>query len=172
MKAYARDDGLYDVESHLMDTKPFDFKRLATPEPLPAGEPIHDLWVRLTVDDDYVVRAIEAASDVTPWGICKEAETALQVMVGASLLRGWSTQVKERLRGAASCTHLKEMLLPLATAALQGIRTLQSGGFVGTGDGPPKLLDTCYAYSGEREPVRMLWPQYYRGPDKPDIQKR
>ena len=59
----------------------------------------------MTVDSEYTVRAIEAASDVTPYGICKEAENTLSVLVGERLVRGWSAKVKERLRGAASCTH-------------------------------------------------------------------
>jgi hypothetical protein len=112
MEAYAREDGLYDVEAHLVDTKPFEFVRLSAPRPLAAGEPLHDLWIRMTVDDNYEVRAIEAASDVTPHGICKEAETTLSVLVGERLVRGWSAKVKERLRGAASCTHLIEVLIP------------------------------------------------------------
>src|SRR5207244_12399239 len=66
MRAYVRDDGLYDVEAHLEDRKPFAFKRLASTTPLPAGELLHDMWVRITVDDQYVVRGIEASSDVTP----------------------------------------------------------------------------------------------------------
>ena len=119
MQAYAREDGLYDVEAHLVDTKPFEFVRVSSPRPVPAGEALHDLWIRMTVDGDYTVRAIEAASDITPYGICKEAESTLSVLVGERLVRGWSAKVKERLRGAASCTHLMELLMPMATTAYQ-----------------------------------------------------
>ena len=37
MKAYARDDGLFDVEAHLVDCKPFDFLLRGNPVPVPAG---------------------------------------------------------------------------------------------------------------------------------------
>lgn len=153
MKAYAREDGLFDAEAHLVDTKPFDFLRPSSPVPAPAGKALHDLWVRITVDGDFTVRAIEAASDVTPWGICKEAEATLSVLVGEKLARGWSSKVKEKLRGAASCTHLMEMLIPLATTALQGIRALDT-----KTHHTPEKIDSCYAFGGEREVVRMLWP--------------
>src|SRR4051812_22484359 len=53
MRAYSREDGLYDVEAHLVDTKPFPYVRLSSPQPTPAGHALHDLWVRLTVADDY-----------------------------------------------------------------------------------------------------------------------
>ncbi len=124
VKAFARDDGLYDVEAHLVDRKPFAFWRLQHAEAIPAGQPLHDFWVRLTVDDRYVVRAIEAASCTTPFELCKEAESTLSVLVGERFAAGWSSKVKSALRGAASCTHLMEMLITMATPALQGIRGL------------------------------------------------
>src|SRR5437764_5636833 len=110
MKTFARDDGLYDVEGRLIDRKPFDFVRPSSQRAVPAGEPLHDLWIRMTLDDDYTVRAMEAASDTTPWALCRQAEDTLKVLVGHRVARGWSSLVKEKLRGAASCTHLMEML--------------------------------------------------------------
>ena len=158
MHAFARDDGLFDVEARLIDRKPFDYVRPSSPQPVPAGQPLHDLWVRLTLDVNFVVRAIEASSDVTPWALCREAEATLQVLVGEPVARGWSSKVKERLRGAAGCTHLTEMLVTLGTTALQGIR----------GSDPNRRLsaegkiDTCYAYARQRSVVKVLWPEHHR----------
>jgi hypothetical protein len=165
MRAYAREDGLYDVEAHLEDRKPFDFTRLSSPQPVPAGQALHDLWVRLTVDSDFVVRSIEAASDITPWGICREAESTLSVLVGERIARGWSAKVKEQLRGASSCTHLMEMLIPLATTAMQGILALRSERNASVdANGVPHKIDSCYAYGRQHEVVMRLWPQHYRPP--------
>lgn len=160
MQAFARDDGLFDVEARLIDRKPFPFVRAKSPEPTPAGEPLHDLWVRLTLDSGFVVRDIEASSDATPWSLCKEAEATLKVLIGQRVARGWSAQVKERLRGAASCTHLMEMLVTMGTTALQGIRGV---------DPDRKIeaewkIDTCYAYGRRRSVVKMLWPDHYQPP--------
>jgi hypothetical protein len=164
MRAYACDDGTFEVEAHLVDRKPFDFPRLSAPEPLPAGSPLHDLWVRLRIGPDLVVLAVEAASDVTPWALCREAEATLSVLVGERLERGWSTTVKSRLRGSASCTHLMEMLLPAATTALQGIRGLSPGSRrqQRNADGVPVQIGTCYAYAAHREVVRRIWPEHAR----------
>ena len=63
MRAYEREDGLYDVEAHLVDTKPFSYTRFSADEMTPAGQPIHDLWVRLTFDHDFVVTQIDAAAE-------------------------------------------------------------------------------------------------------------
>lgn len=163
MQTYAREDGLYDVEARLIDRKPFDYTRPSSPVPVPAGQPLHDLWLRVTVDGEYVVRQIEASSDVTPWEICKEAEQTLSVLVGERIARGWSSIVKERLRGAASCTHLMEMLIPMATTALQGIRGLhQERTRTVDAAGVPHKIDSCYAYGRGRAVVKMLWPQHHR----------
>jgi len=161
MQTYAREDGLYDVEARLVDRKPFPFRRMSSPEPLPAGQALHDLWIRMTVDEDCVVRDIVAASDTTPWQLCKEATSTLRVLIGERIARGWSVKVKERLRGAASCTHLMEMLLPMATTALQGIRGMrpESSRIAGT-DVPHEKIDSCFAYGRDRQVVKMLWPQH------------
>lgn len=165
MRAYARDDGLYDVEARLVDRKPFAFERLSAPEPIPPGEPLHDLSVRMTIDGDRVVRGMEAASVVTPWPLCKEAEATLSTLVGERIARGWAKTVKARLAGAASCTHLMEMLIPMATVALQGLSGVEPdrlAKLVSTGAG--NKLDTCFAYGRRREIVKFLWPDRYEPP--------
>ena len=157
MRTFVREDGLYEVESRLVDSKPFDFVRPSSPDRVvPADAPLHDLWVRVTLDDAFVVRDIEASSDTTPWAICRQAEPTLKRLIGERIARGWQSKVKERLRGAAGCTHLMEMLIPLATVALQGIRPMQRP--------RPQLseqVDTCYAFGREREVVQVLWPRLY-----------
>jgi hypothetical protein len=167
MRAFARDDGLYDVEAHLVDRKPFPFKRTHAPDPIPPGQPLHDLWVRLTVDVSYVVQGIQASSDVTPFPLCREAEATLSVLVGEKVARGWSTKVKERLRGAAGCTHLMEMLITMGTTAHQGIRGLHlEQARAVNAEGVPLKLDSCYAYGRQRGVVKMLWPEHYQAAPK------
>lgn len=168
MRTYQREDGLYEVEARLVDRKPFAFKRESSPQPVPAGAALHDLCLRITLDDDYVVRQIEAASEVTPWAICRQAETTLLVLVGERIARGWSTKVKERLRGAAGCTHLMEMLIPMATTALQGIRGIHLERTRAVdAQGVPLKIDSCYAYGRQREVVKMLWPEHHRPAQAP-----
>lgn len=165
MKAYAREDGLYDVEANLVDRKPFPFQLVACPTPLPAAQPLHDLSVRFTVDDQYVIQHIEASSDAAPFSICKGAELTLGALVGERIGPGWSSRVKARLRGTSSCTHLMEMLIPMATTTLQGIRALDNNRHSAKDEnGTPRQLDSCYAYSREREVVKMLWPEHYKKP--------
>ena len=161
MHVFARADGLYDVEARLVDRKPFPFVRPSSSVPVPGGQALHDLWIRLTVASDFEVRGVEASSDITPWSLCKEAEATLQALVGERIARGWSSIVKRRLIGAASCTHLVGMLLTMGTAALQGIY----GSDPTRRPGLDLKLDSCYAYGRQRAVVKMLWPEHYQDPD-------
>ena len=61
-RGYRRADGLWDIEGHLTDTKSYPFTNSFRGEVAP-GEPIHDMWLRLTVDDEFTVIRAEAATD-------------------------------------------------------------------------------------------------------------
>ena len=69
IRGWRRDDGLYDIEAYLLDTKayPFENDDRGTIQP---GEPLHGLWLRLTVREDMEIVAAEAASDHTPYAVC------------------------------------------------------------------------------------------------------
>jgi hypothetical protein len=124
---------------------------------------LHDLWVRLTIDEANVVKSIHASSDVTPFALCREAGGTLSVLVGEKVARGWSTKLKERLRGAAGCTHLMEMLVTMSTTAHQGIRALHPEQVRSvSGEGVPLKIDSCYACGRERAVVKMLWPEHHQ----------
>ena len=164
MKAYEREDGLYEAEAHLLDTKPFAFERFLAPDPLPAGAPLHDLSLRIVLDAQLVVRAIEAAADATPFSVCSEATLTLSPLIGLRLASGWSRVVKETLQGPAGCTHLAELLLPLATTALQGIWGLRRSTDEQGANERRQRIDSCYAFAANRDVVRIAWPDRYKGP--------
>ncbi|MGE4243461.1 DUF2889 domain-containing protein [Ramlibacter sp.] len=162
MKAWRRVDGLFDVESHLVDTKAFAFQRVMPPEPVPAGQPLHDLWVRLVVDADYTIHDVVAVSDTTPFAVCKEATDTLKVLIGEKVGRGWTKLVRDRLGGRASCTHLAEMLGPLATTTIQAVRGVLPAEVRFSPEQKQRQVDTCYAYDAGGEVVRTWWPQFAR----------
>ena len=52
MRAYRREDGLYDVEAHLVDTKPFDLVRFGGISVVSAGnEPVSYTHLTLPTSD-------------------------------------------------------------------------------------------------------------------------
>ena len=165
-QGYEREDGLWDIEAELHDSKPFDGKSLRDGSVRPAGAPIHHMWLRVTVGRDLVVHAIEAAMDTVPLHDCPLARTALQQMVGCSMARGWRQSIQKHMGGVASCTHLRELLFNLATAAFQTIphhlemQRLQRGESWHSTDTPPFFMGKCMTWDYNGPVVARYAPQF------------
>ena len=56
---YLRDDGLWEVEAWLRDTKPFVQPASRFRDELKPGDPVHDIGLRLAIDDSMTVREAE-----------------------------------------------------------------------------------------------------------------
>ena len=54
-KGFQREDGMWDVEANLRDVKTYEISN-DWRGALKPGDPIHDMWVRLTVDNAFVVQ--------------------------------------------------------------------------------------------------------------------
>lgn len=149
--AHERTDGLWDVEGHMTDAKTYSYVRpngQTTP-----GQPLHDMWVRLTLDPSLTIRAIEVDMDAFPHDHCPGARPVMQELVGLQIGRGWMGEVKRRTGGALGCTHLRELLGPVATTAIQAIRpALRLRGAPGPGR-PPK--GSCYGWSDDEDRVKF-----------------
>lgn len=165
MQGFRRSDGLFEVEGCVTDRKPYDFIPASAGHTVPANEPIHDMGVRLVFDEAMVVQDVQTFTRAAPYDICPEGGAALQCLKGLRIAAGWSNEVRTRLRGARSCTHLMELLLPMATTAIQSMSVMRAGQPEALdANGRPKKIDSCYAYSAERELVLHRWPQFYRPP--------
>ncbi len=114
-EAYEREDGLWDVEANMTDVKSYDTERGS------AGEPLHNMWVRLTLDTTFVIHGIESAMDAYPQAVCPQAVNPMKELVGVKIGAGWQGEVRKRIGGALGCTHLRELLAPMATTAMQAM---------------------------------------------------
>jgi hypothetical protein len=165
---YRRADGLWDIEGHITDVKTYAFDNdwRGTVEP---GDPVHDMWIRLTLTDDFLVTAVEAVTDKSPFQVCGGIAGNFQRLVGLRIGPGWTRRIRELLGGVEGCTHLVELLGPVATTAFQTIypalaRERQRRQEAGPPTGErPRLLDTCHAFRSDGEVVRRLWPAHYTG---------
>lgn len=163
MRGWRRSDGLFEVEGHLIDTKPHDFVPLRGGTLVEAGNHIHDLGVRITFDGEFTVKAVETFTNAAPYDICPEGGRALQALVGVRMSSGWSQAVRNHLEKADSCTHLRELLLPMATVAHQSMSfRLRGQPERLDAQGKPVRIDSCYAYGAKRSLVQRLWPEFHR----------
>ena len=155
MRGFRRADGLYEIDGRVLDTKTTSLSIPGRAEPLAAGMPVHDMWIRLVVDEDLVVKDVLAVTDASPYGVCREAVAPLAVIIGEQIKPGWTNLVKEKLGGPVGCTHLMELLMPLATTAFQTLAPvrLRRLDVIGA-SGRPAKIDSCYAYASQREVVR------------------
>ena len=164
-RGYLRDDGLWDIEAHLTDTKSYAFDSSFRGAIQP-GEPIHDMWIRLTVDQDFVVRHAEAATDASPFAICPAVTSSFASLEGVVMGRGWSRAVRERMGGVQGCTHLVELVRAMATVAFQTIRGDRDKAAADTGTGKaaskPFFIDGCHALDSRGDIVREQFPEWYR----------
>jgi hypothetical protein len=165
MRGYRRSDGLFEVEGRVTDRKPNDFTPVSGGAQVRAGEPIHDMGVRIIYDEQLRIHDVHTFTNAAPYLECPAGGLALQALKGLRMTSGWSKEVRSLLGGGRSCTHLKELLIPMATTAFQSLSAL------GTArnnrqdvTGRPMKIDSCYAYGAQREIVRYRWPEYYRQP--------
>jgi hypothetical protein len=182
LRGFRRADGLYDIEAQLTDTKSHgsashDRGYIA------AGEPIHGMWLRLTLDEERCIVACEAASDHTPYTVCPAAAPNFARLAGLRIRPGFLREAAKRVGGTIGCTHLRELLQQVATTAYQTIdseRARREAARAGEVDppgsdrpdvrvaekmgGPPTILNTCIAYGSDSPVVQRRWPQLYTGP--------
>lgn len=162
VEVFARDDGQFDVEARLTDTKTHEVPLAG--QPRAAGEPIHDMRLRLTVDTQLT---IQSASSETRWmpypGACDDHGDAYGQLVGLNLMQGFRQSVQDRLGGTRGCTHLTELSLVLPTAVIQAL----AGSIIDTREGdasgqPPFQLDRCHALRHDGATVARFYPRWHR----------
>ena len=166
-RSFRRADGLWDIEGHLTDVKSYPFLNDFRGEVKP-GEPLHDMWLRLTVDGDFVVRTVEAVTDAGPHALCPAILPSFRKLEGMRIGPGWNRGVRETLGGALGCTHLVDLLRPIATVAFHTLRWSNSapanrGRKMRTK--PP--LDTCHVWASDGELIRTSYPEYWTGGSEP-----
>jgi Protein of unknown function (DUF2889) len=181
INGYHRADGLYDIEAHLTDSKSFGQTNYDRGHIEP-GEPIHDMSLRLTLDEQMRIKGVEAVSDKTPYAMCPTAAPNFTRLIGMRIKAGFLRDANHAVGGTVGCTHLRELLQQMATTAYQTInpakarREMQAEGALddrgsdaldaritekwGSGN---KLLNTCLAYDEKGPLVKRRWPHLYTG---------
>ncbi|MCB1828948.1 MAG: DUF2889 domain-containing protein, partial [Gammaproteobacteria bacterium] len=148
-KGYKRKDGLWDIEAHMTDIKTFSFENRDRGG-IQAGEPVHEMWVRITLDLDFVIHDLEAVTDLSPFRVCKEATAGMKRLIGLQIGPGWRRRVHDLVGRTAGCTHLVELLGPLATTAYQTMHwALEERAESKPERDKPAIIDTCHALASD-----------------------
>lgn len=167
IEVFARDDGSFDVEACLTDVKTDDM-RLGD-DIRPAGEPVHDMRLQVTIDPRLTVMAAGSATLAMPYpGACDQHGQAYQQLVGLNLMQGFRRAVHERLGGVRGCSHLTELADLLPTAVLQAMAGSVVDPTHARADGSaPFQLDRCHALRSSGPTVALHYPRWHRADASP-----
>jgi hypothetical protein len=162
---YRRTDGLWDIEGSLIDTRTEEMETFGRGKITP-GEHLHEMWLRMTVDSELTVRSIDAKTVHAPYPPCPNFPDRFDKLVGQQIEPGWTAKVRLLLGGRWGCTHLVELLGPLATTAVQTVYAWrgETGEHLEDNVAPPTdFIDTCHTLAAGTEVVRRLWPDRDEG---------
>lgn len=165
---YLREDGLLDVDGRLVDARGYDTRGDWRGE-VPKGSPVHEMHVRLTFDDQLVIREVAAATEASPYLRCLEPLASLQRLVGLSVTGGFKKEVRQRIGGTQGCTHVVALLDAMSNVAVHALAGKRRNDGLqnmlntyGTRSGAHPLVGSCHTYAADSPVVARLWPEHYR----------
>ena len=162
VQIYSRGNGLWEVDAHITDVRTRD--TTMTFGVLPAGQPIHDMLLRLVVDERFNIVEAGAQTTAMPYrGECDSYGDLYGRLVGLNLMKGFRQAVKERLGGVQGCTHITELAQVLPTAVVQAFAgvVLDTRGEHEDSQ-QPFQIDRCHALRSDGPAVRNFYPRWYR----------
>ena len=161
---FEREDGLWDIEGRISDTKTYSFNN-EEKGIVSSGSPVHDMIVRITIDEDLLVHEAEARTVSSPFSICPNIAKNVANLKGLKITSGWRKSVRNKIGGIQGCTHITELLIgPLATTAYQTIVPLKRHPRKNNNPSQrPAIIDTCHGWSAKGPIVKRFWPQFYNG---------
>lgn len=182
-RGYLRDDGLWDIEAELLDTKgnPFALHMRM----VPAGDPIHLMAIRLTVDDELSVKDVLIDQEHIPYPKCLDAAAPMRRLIGKRIGPGWRQAIQDSLGGNKGCAHLRDMLNAMAPVAYQTVPThldqahvfkakaaLEAGEKAPWRTGPPPFfINQCLGFAFDSTVTETYEPAFFRWNERPENKK-
>ena len=171
---YLRDDDLWEVEARLVDTKPYTQPADHYRCELKPGDPVHDIRLRLAVDDGMTIHEAQATMQATPYPTCIEVQPVLERLVGENIAKGWREVVRRRIGRAEGCTHLSELLGPAVTTLFQTISSGRDPNGRDTLENQqnsgkrPFFIGGCHSWRADGPIVADKFPQFATKPAAQD----
>ena len=109
------------VEGQLIDNKLIETLHFTGEHRSP--DTIHHLIIRLLINKDLAISDVEVEMPRTPHDECVETIDSLQILKGMKIARGFTMKIKEMFSNGKGCSHLAELIISMAPAAVQGFWT-------------------------------------------------
>ncbi len=161
---YERADGLFELEGHLTDVKNFDIN--AAHFSRKAGDPVHDMKIRLTLDGEMNIVDAFAVTDGMPYeDECnKITPDYREKLKGQKIAAGFRVFLAGLFGKLKGCAHMTELLGSMAPAAIQSMYG-NGGAKVFDPEKKPFQLDGCHALDTRGPVVAKFYPRWYQ----PDV---
>ncbi len=158
---YEREDGLFEIEGHLTDVKHFDVN--ASHFSRKAGDPVHDMKIRLTMDGEMNIVDAFAVTDGMPYeNECdKITSDYREKLKGQKIAAGFRVFLAGLFGKLKGCAHMTELLGSMAPAAIQAMYG-QGRAKVIEPDKKPFQLDGCHALDTRGPVVAKFYPRWFQ----------
>jgi hypothetical protein len=117
-RAFRLKNGWLEIEATLIDEKGQEVAFRSRP-PVQPGTRMHSMSLLLTVDADFLIRDVRAATLTAPWTMCGGTDDAYRKLVGLRIGPGFTQQMKKLVGGIEGCTHVTELLAQAANTYMQ-----------------------------------------------------
>ncbi|MFT4607542.1 MAG: hypothetical protein ACI9V8_000208 [Urechidicola sp.] len=163
---YQREDELWDIEGRIVDTKPYRFPNKDRGGWIEADEALHDISIRITINIEMTITDAEAVIDRSPYTYCKSVVATAKNLIGLKIAPGWTLKSKAAMGKNRGCTHLTELLGPVATTAIQTI-TSEMMKRSKLNDSEPTessslFVNSCHSLAADSPVVKEHWPKQYQ----------
>ena len=182
-EGFRRNDGLIEIDGHITDVRPFPYYGHWDGEVVD-GAPVHEMWLRLVVDQDKKIVDVNTVMDHTPFPRCLDVTEHYQRLIGLTIGPGLGKQVFDAVGGAKGCTHVTGIFQTMATTLLQALaseaqRILPnasgkstealmiersqkiSAAFSNSAEPGYPLLNICYSHASDSPVVKRLAPEFH-----------
>ncbi|MDR1310599.1 MAG: DUF2889 domain-containing protein [Burkholderiaceae bacterium] len=163
---YQAEDELWEVEARFTDTKPFELH--ISSAIVPPNRPLHDFWIRVTIDPQCNVLDVITVFDEVPFeGYCANIASDYKKLVGLNLLNKFKRGVRDIMGEVNGCAHMNELLELLPYVAIQVMvfgeeEARKKACFQRPGE-KPFHLNGCHALKTDGECVAQYYPMWYTG---------
>ncbi|HPS56913.1 MAG TPA: DUF2889 domain-containing protein [Spirochaetota bacterium] len=162
-KTYKSGESHMITQCRLTDARLKDYYKL-TGEKVGSGT-LHDMEVVLLIKTpSLVIEDIEVAMMSVPRSDCNNVTKSLEPLIGLSVTRGFTANVRSLCGGIKGCTHLVTLLTAAGPAIVQGYLAVSYQKQTGEKSDRSKkgsgmlsyLKNTCYAWREDGDACRKL----------------
>ena len=94
-RGYQREDNLWDIEAHMTDIKTYPIRNNWRGQ-LEVGEPLHEMLIRITIDNEFCIQDIWARTENSPFKICPDIADAYKNLIGIKWAQGGARRSGKR----------------------------------------------------------------------------